>query len=244
MVDGSFFCAKLTSRRGGHTLFVQTGAEASDSGAEVVKSDPRCSWQSHPGSVGADVGDESMESPSVVQPLRISLVIRPVRRTYVVVRWTVSCAAGRNGCLDLSCRAFPPSDSVRAGWIKCAGSMVRCAKQSRLAPLPRRSAGWMPASKGRLSASVGRKQPVAVRRASLITKSMRRVWTLWYQAGDQYSMVEWTRAEVATLSTPARASKLPLQKCDAWCQLFAKWLKVSWVLERPVQPYCEVFGHG
>ena len=56
MVDGSFFGAKVTSRRGGHTPFVQTGAEASDTGAEVVKPDPRCSWQSHSGRVGADVG--------------------------------------------------------------------------------------------------------------------------------------------------------------------------------------------
>jgi len=49
MVEGSFFCAKLTSRRGGHSPFVQTGAEASVTGAEAVKPDPRCSWQSHPG---------------------------------------------------------------------------------------------------------------------------------------------------------------------------------------------------
>jgi len=35
-------------------------------------------------------------------------------------------------------------------------------------------------------------------KASLITKSMRRVWTLSYQAGNQYCIVEWTRAKVAT----------------------------------------------
>jgi len=44
MVDGLFFCATLTGPRGGHTPFVQSGAETSDTGAEAVKPDPRCSW--------------------------------------------------------------------------------------------------------------------------------------------------------------------------------------------------------
>ena len=39
MVDGLFFCATLTGRRGGHTPFVQEGAETSDTGAEAVKPD-------------------------------------------------------------------------------------------------------------------------------------------------------------------------------------------------------------
>jgi len=34
MVDGLFFCATLTDRRGGHIPFVQAGAETSDIGAE------------------------------------------------------------------------------------------------------------------------------------------------------------------------------------------------------------------
>jgi len=70
MVDGLFFCATLTSRRGGHTPFVQAGAETSGTGAEAV---------------GAGVVDESAESYRVLQPLRLPLVIRPLRRTYVVV---------------------------------------------------------------------------------------------------------------------------------------------------------------
>jgi len=41
MVDRLFFCAKLTDRRGCHTLFVQAGAKTSDTGAEVVEPDPR-----------------------------------------------------------------------------------------------------------------------------------------------------------------------------------------------------------
>jgi len=66
MVDGLFFCATLTGRRGGHTPFVQARAETSDTGVEAVKPDPRCSWQGHSSRVGAHVGDESTESHSVV----------------------------------------------------------------------------------------------------------------------------------------------------------------------------------
>ena len=46
-VDGLFFCATFTGRRGGYTLFVQTGAETSDTGAEMVKPDPGSSWEGH-----------------------------------------------------------------------------------------------------------------------------------------------------------------------------------------------------
>jgi len=55
--------------RGGHTQFVQAGAEASDTSAEVVKPDPHCSWKGHSRRVGADVGDESAESCRVVDYL-------------------------------------------------------------------------------------------------------------------------------------------------------------------------------
>ena len=82
MVDGLFFCATLTGRRGGHTPFVQAGAETSGTGTETVEPDPCFSWEDHSGEwVGAGVGDESTESRSVVQPLRIPLAIRPLRRT-------------------------------------------------------------------------------------------------------------------------------------------------------------------
>ena len=65
MVDGLFFYATLTGRRGGPGPFVQAG---------TVKPEPRCSWRGHSRMVGADVGDESTESRSVVQPLHISTV--------------------------------------------------------------------------------------------------------------------------------------------------------------------------
>jgi len=86
MVDGLFFRATLTGRRGGHTPFVQAGAETSDTGAETVKPDLGCSWHDHSWRVGAAVGDENTESCRVVQQqLRIPSVIGPERCTYVVV---------------------------------------------------------------------------------------------------------------------------------------------------------------
>ena len=85
MVDGLFFCATLTGHRGGHNPSVQTGVEMPNTSAEAVKPDPGSSWEGHSGGVGAGVGDEYAESCVVVRPLCIPLVIRPLRRTYVVV---------------------------------------------------------------------------------------------------------------------------------------------------------------
>jgi len=48
MVDG-LFCTTLTGRSGGHTPFVQAGAETSDTGAEAVEPDPGSSWEGHSG---------------------------------------------------------------------------------------------------------------------------------------------------------------------------------------------------
>jgi len=50
MVDG-LFCATLTCRRGGHTTFVQAGAETSDTSAEAIEPDPGSSWEGHFGGV-------------------------------------------------------------------------------------------------------------------------------------------------------------------------------------------------
>jgi len=85
MVDGFFLCAALTSRRVGHTPFIQAGTETSDTGEEAVKMDQRCSWKGHSRRMGAGVGDENAESRKVVQPLRLPLVTHQVHRTFVVV---------------------------------------------------------------------------------------------------------------------------------------------------------------
>jgi len=65
MIDGLFFCTTLTGRRGGHTQFVQAGAETPDAGAD--KPDPGSSWEGHSEGVGAGVGDESAESCRIVR---------------------------------------------------------------------------------------------------------------------------------------------------------------------------------
>jgi len=139
------FCAALTNRRSGHTPFMQTGMETSDTGAEAVEPDPRCSWKDY-----------------------------------------------------------------SRGWV---GVRVR-----------------------------GLRHPVAIHKESLLAGSTRLMWALRHQTGAQYSAVEWTRAKVALRnyccsSSPARASKPP-QECNAWCQLFAKWLQVSATRECLVQASC------
>jgi len=55
MVDGLFFCTTLTGRRGGHTQVVQTIAETSDTGAEVVETDPGSSCDGLSGRMGTGV---------------------------------------------------------------------------------------------------------------------------------------------------------------------------------------------
>ena len=62
---------------------------------------------------------------------------------------------------------------VSAEWGRCASSMARRARDS-VAAFRRRSAGWMPARMGRVSAGVGRRHPVTIRKASLMVGSMRR----------------------------------------------------------------------
>ena len=59
------------------------GAETSDTVAEAVRPNPRCSRKGHSRRVGA--GDERTESRGVVETLRLPSVICPERRTYVVV---------------------------------------------------------------------------------------------------------------------------------------------------------------
>jgi len=75
MVD-SFFCATLTGRRGGHTPFVQAGAETSDTGVEAVKPDTGFSLECHSGS-WLPVSGMKMRSLAVVSlvGLHKSLII-------------------------------------------------------------------------------------------------------------------------------------------------------------------------
>jgi len=136
---------------------------------------------------------------------------------------------------------------VSAEWSRCPGSMARRARDS-VAPLRRSSACWMPARIGRLSDGVGRRQPVTIRKASLMTGSMRRVWALRHQTGTQYSAIKCTRAKVAIRSVVTQATQLdPASRFrsatrDVSLLLLPKWLKVLAISERPVQRYSEAFG--
>ena len=108
---------------------------------------------------------------------------------------TSCCAAGTNGCAIWGAVRLHSMD----GWV-LSGADVQApwhGLRDSVAPLRRSSAGWMPARIGRLSAGVGHRHPVTIRKASLVAGWMRRVWALWHHIGAQYSAVECTRARVA-----------------------------------------------
>ena len=85
-------------------------------------------------------------------------------------------AAGTNGRLDLSFTWRVSEDPLKRSYKIWSGSRdPRQAKES-VAPSRRSSAGWMPGSIGRWSVEVGRRRPVTMRKASLKTLSMKRVW--------------------------------------------------------------------
>ena len=103
--------------------------------------------------MGADVRDENAEFCGAVRPLRIQLVIRPLRRMFsdTLIR---CCAAGTNRCLDLRHRAFSLDGQVSAEWSRFPASVARHARDC-VAPKRRSSADWMTARVGRLSAGLG-----------------------------------------------------------------------------------------
>ena len=68
--------------------------ETSYTGAEAVKPDPHCSSEGHSGWVDAGTANESTESRKVIQSCRLPSVIRPERRTSVVVRLTDELLCG------------------------------------------------------------------------------------------------------------------------------------------------------
>jgi len=85
MVYGLFFYATLTDCKGSHTLFVQARGKHPTPGRRRLSPTQDVLVRSFQEG-GAGVGDESTESRSVVQQLRISSVIRPEHRTFDVIR--------------------------------------------------------------------------------------------------------------------------------------------------------------
>jgi len=120
----------------------------------------------------------------------------------------MSCyATGTNGCLDLRHCAFARNGQVSAEWSRCPVFMAWRARNS-VTPLRRSLACYMPARMVRLSAGVGRRHPVTIRKASLMVGSMRRVWALRHQTRTQYFAVERTRTGVAVCRVVAPAPQL------------------------------------
>ena len=176
MVDGLFFCATLTGRRGGHTSFVQAGVETSDTGAEAVKLDHAVLRRVIP---GGWVPLSAMKVRSLVGLSAHSAFLWwsaqcAARMLLLVSDKLMNCAAGTNGCFGLSPRASAFSVLVSAVWSRCSGSMERRPKGS-VAPLRRSSAGWILARLGRLSGVIGHSHPVTNRKALLMVGSIRRV---------------------------------------------------------------------
>jgi len=74
MVNCLILCATPTSRRSGHTPFVQIRAETSGTGAEAVEPDPCCQWRSQEFFRGG-------QSPDV-RPIVPSVYFRAVENWY------------------------------------------------------------------------------------------------------------------------------------------------------------------
>ena len=175
MVNSPFLCATLKRHRKDHTPFVQAEAETSDTGAEAVKLESQCSWQVQSRSVGADVGDENLESHSVLYPLHIQSVICIKCCTSVfIVRWTDELVCAR--CKWVSWfKMSVHSHQVNTEVSRYPGSQAQHARGSA-SPLRWSSSGWMLTRIGRLSDGIGRKHPVIFCKALLITGSVKRVW--------------------------------------------------------------------
>ena len=150
------------------------------------------------------------------------------------------CAACTIGFLDLKHRAFALGAQVSAEWSRCLGSMARRARDS---VTPRSSTGWIPRRIGRLTASIGRRHPVTIIKASLMVGLVRQVWTLRNQTGTQISAVECTIAKV-TLSkvvapAPQQAASRVWRAVSGFCDAQCQWLTVLVICEWPVQLYSE-----
>jgi len=186
MVDG-LFCDTLTGCRGGHTPFVQAGAETSDTGAKAVELDPCSSWEGH---TRWCVPVTGIKVQSLVGLSAHSAFhwwsAHCAARMLLSEKLMSCCAAGTNVCLDLWRYTAAPDGRVSAERSRCPGSMAWHPMDS-MAPLRRSSAGWMPARIGRLSAGVGRRHPVTRRKVLLMVGSIRQAWALRHQTGAQYS---------------------------------------------------------
>ena len=89
---------------------------------------------------------------------------------------------------------------------------------------------WLGAWENWLSVGAGRRHPVAICKASLRTQSIRRVCALRYQAGAQYSAVEYIRDKAAVSNVlapapnPEPASRLSSEtRMDNFLRNASRW---------------------
>jgi len=172
----------------------------------------------------------------------------PLCRTYVVVvRWTDKLLCGWYKWVSRFEAPCIPTWWTGKRWVEQLSRIhsTVCYRDS-VVPLRRSSVGWTPSRMGRLTVGFGRRHPVTIRKASLMIRSMWRVWALRHQTGAPCSAAEWTTGKVAVRNvvTPALQRERASLEGDAWCQLFANQREVSAMREGPVQSYSEVFGLG
>ena len=139
-------------------------------------------------------------------------------------------AAGTNGRLDPSlpgCASFCSTNCPCSTWSE--SWIARFAKES-VAPNRRSSAGWIPARAGKSSDGVGRKHPMAMRKASLRMLSMRRACVLRHQTSAQYSAVESAKEKaemhnvLATALHPDPASRLnSATRVESFLRKASRW---------------------
>ena len=223
MVDGLFFCATLTGRRGSHAQFVQAGVETSKTSVEAVK--PDCPPTPH--SI-----DDPPTAPHVCCCCQMNWwdVVRRVQMSVSI--WTalylhLMDVRALSGADVLA----PWHDALETVWLHCdEAQQVGCLRGLEGCPLVY-DAG--------IQSQVARRRWCGVDEAGMSTAAPDRSILRLNGTG-----LVWLFAELLLQHpslAPAWASKPP-QECDAWCQLLVKWLKVSAIRERPVQRYSEVFG--
>ena len=142
MVDDLFFCTTLTDRIGDHTPFVQTGAEAADTGVEAVKPDPGSSWAVTPRGWAPvlEMKVRSLGGLSAYPAIHWWSAHCAARMLLLSDKLMSCCAAGTNGWLDLWRRAFALGRRVSAEWSRCPSSKAQRVRDTA-APLRRSSAG-------------------------------------------------------------------------------------------------------
>ena len=165
-----------------------------------------------------------------------------------LVRWLMSCCAAVQ--MGVSIWGAVRSNSVDrwalSGQVsKLHGTACKRKCNSSIATKLRR----LDACENRkvVRCGVGRRHPVTIRNGVVddrINESQYSSVDYWstllccwmHQGKEGYS-------PCCCSSSPTGASE-PSQECNAWCQLFAKWLEVSGMRERPIQSYPDVSGFG